>query len=60
VPFTTWCFGFQPPKNLRWERNGQEVKYWYTKRLEHIHTLPQVWELEDDFYRILTVWWQGR
>ncbi len=29
------------------------VKYWYTKRLEHIHTLPQKWNLEDDFKRVL-------
>jgi len=30
------------------------VKYWYTKRLEHIHTLPQPWELEDEFKRAET------
>lgn len=57
VPFTTWSFGFQPPDHLRWKRNGQEVKYWFTKRLEHIHTLPQPWELEDDFQRVLA--WQS-
>jgi hypothetical protein len=57
VPFTTWSFGFRPPQHLRWERDGQEVKYWFTKRLEHIHTLPQPWELEDDFQRVMT--WQS-
>ena len=57
VPFTTWSFGFQPPQHLRWQRNGQEVQHWFTKRLEHIHTLPRPWELEDDFQRVLT--WQS-
>lgn len=27
---------------------------WYTKRLEHIHTLPVPWTLEDDFRRVRT------
>jgi len=39
---------------LRWERDGREVTYWYSKRLEHIHTLPQPWTLEDDFKRAET------
>jgi len=51
VPLTTWCFGFKPPKHLRWETNGREVKHWYSKRLEHLHRLPQPWELEDEFKR---------
>jgi hypothetical protein len=51
VPLTTWCFGFRAPDHLRWETDGREVTYWYTKRLEHIHTLPQPWELEDEFRR---------
>jgi len=51
IPLTTWCFGFPAPQNLRWQTNGKDVKYWYTKRLEHIHTLPQPWELEDEFKR---------
>lgn len=57
VPFTTWCFGFQPPEHLRWQRAGREVKNWFTRRLEHIHTLPEPWELEDDFRRVLA--WQS-
>ena len=27
--------------------------FWYTKRLEHLHTLPQEWTLDDDFRRVL-------
>jgi hypothetical protein len=54
MPLTTWCFGFKPPEQLRWKTGGIEVKYWYTHRLEHIHTLPQTWTLEDDFKRVLT------
>jgi hypothetical protein len=52
IPLTTWCFGWKAPINLRWQRNGQQVPYWYSMRMEHIHTLPQVWELEDDFNRV--------
>ena len=53
IPLTTWCFGFLAPEHLRWKTNGSDVKYWYTKRLEHIHTLPQAWTLQDDFNRVL-------
>jgi uroporphyrinogen-III decarboxylase len=53
VPLTMWCFGFPAPPALRWSRNGRPVSHWFTKRLEHIHTLPQPWELEDDFERVL-------
>ncbi len=51
VPLTTWCFGFPAPEHLQWETNGRPVKYWYSKRLEHLHNLPQPWELEDEFKR---------
>jgi len=57
VPLTTWSFGFKPPAYLTWENNGRQVEYWYSKRLEHIHTLPQSWDLEDDFKRVLA--WQS-
>ncbi len=53
VPISAWCFGFKPPKSLRWESNGREIKYWYSMRLEHLHTLPEPWNLEDDFKRVL-------
>jgi hypothetical protein len=52
VPLTTWCFGLKAPPHLRWRRDGREVTYWYSKRMEHIHTLPQPWTLEDDFARV--------
>jgi uroporphyrinogen-III decarboxylase len=57
IPLTTWCFGVQPPPSLRWIRNGQDIRHWYSLRLEHIHTLPQPWGLEDDFQRVRT--WQS-
>ena len=52
IPLYSWCFGFSPPENMRWKKNEKEVKYWYTMRLEHIHTLPQEWRIEDDFKRV--------
>lgn len=57
IPLTTWCFGFKAPEHLKWETNGKKVDYWYTKRLEHLHHLPQPWELEDEFKRALA--WQS-
>ena len=53
VPLTTWCFGLPAPARLQWSRNGRDVKFWFSKRMEHIHTLVQPWELEDDFNRVL-------
>ncbi len=52
TPLINWCFGLQPPANLRWRRNGREVPFWYTMRLEHIHTLPVPWDVDDDFERV--------
>jgi uroporphyrinogen-III decarboxylase len=52
-----WCFGFPAPAHLRWQTGGKDVPYWYTKRLEHIHTLPHPWELEDEFKRAAA--WQS-
>jgi len=51
VPMTAWCFGFPAPEQLKWQTDGRDVPYWYTKRLEHIHTLPHPWQLEDEFKR---------
>jgi uroporphyrinogen-III decarboxylase len=51
VPLTFWCFGFPAPPGLAWKTDGREAPYWYSKRLEHIHTLPHPWELEDEFKR---------
>lgn len=54
VPLTTWCFGLRPPRELRWRKaDGREVVYWYSLRMEHIHAIPQPWDLEDDFRRVL-------
>ena len=53
IPLTTWCFGFKPRKDLMWHKDGKPVNYWYSLRMEHIHTLPYKWELEDDFKRVL-------
>jgi uroporphyrinogen-III decarboxylase len=52
VPLMAWCFGFQAPERLRWKTHGREVKWWYSGRLEHIHTLPQPWEVEDEFRKV--------
>ncbi len=52
VPLTTWCFGFPVPEHLRWSKNGKPVKYWYSLRMEHLHTLPEPWDLSDDFKRV--------
>jgi len=53
VPLTTWCFGLPAPEDLRWQTNGRTVSHWYSLRMEHIHTLPEPWTLEDDFKRVL-------
>ena len=57
VPLTTWCFGFQPPAARRWRLDEVERRFWYTLRLEHLHTLPQAWTLEDDARRVRA--WQA-
>jgi len=54
VPLTTWCFGLQPPASLRWERDGQPRDYWYSMRMEHLHTTIVPWTLEDEFQRVQT------
>ena len=51
VPLLTWCFGFPAPQRLRWETDGNPVTHWYSKRLEHIHTLAHPWKLEDELKR---------
>lgn len=51
VPLTTWCFGLRAPADLRWNIEGEERPFWYSLRMEHLHTLPHPWTLEDDFRR---------
>ncbi|MCL5104312.1 MAG: hypothetical protein M1133_09385 [Armatimonadetes bacterium] len=53
VPLTTWCFGLGVPEHVTWQKNGRSVRHWYSLRMEHLHTLPEPWELEDDFKRVL-------
>jgi hypothetical protein len=52
VPLYSWTFGYRPPEHLRWQVDGREVPYWYSMRLEHIHTLPQPWDVQQDFRRV--------
>ncbi len=52
VPLLCWCFGFAPPPHLRFALQGRDVPYWYTMRLEHIHTLPEPWTMEHDLQRV--------
>ena len=52
VPLTTWCFGLAVPESLQWEKDGTRRKYWYSERMEHLHTLPFPWETEDEFKRV--------
>lgn len=54
VPLLFWCFGFPAPPGLAWRRDRRQVAYWYTGRLEYLHTLPEPWVLpHDDFERVL-------
>jgi len=52
IPLYCWVFGFTAPKHLCWIRDGREVIHWYTMRLEHIHTLPEPWDIKQDFERV--------
>ncbi|MCM8817248.1 MAG: hypothetical protein NC913_07045 [Candidatus Omnitrophica bacterium] len=52
IPLYCWCFGFSPEKSLLWEREGNEVKFWYTMRLEHLHKLPYEWTIYDELERV--------
>jgi hypothetical protein len=53
APMTTWCFGFQPPEDLKWKTGGKKVNFWYTTRIERTSVLSEPWSVEDDFKRIL-------
>ena len=52
VPLYSWVFGFTAPKQLRWSKNGREVEHWFTGRMEHLHTLPEPWDVTHDFARV--------
>ena len=51
LPLYAWVFGFKAPPHLRWSEAGRPVEYWYTQRMEHLHTLPQAWDVTQDFKR---------
>jgi hypothetical protein len=53
VPMTAWCFGFEPPEELKWNSDGKRVNYWYTTRVERTSVLSEPWSVEDDFKRVL-------
>jgi len=52
VPLVCRVFGLAAPPALAWSRAGKPVPYWYTGRLEHIHTLPGPWDVTDEFKRV--------
>ena len=52
TPLYAWVFGFHAPKHLRWTGKGQTVEYWYTQRMEHLHTTPLPWDVTQDFKRV--------
>ena len=52
IPLYCWVFGFTAPRHLRWIQKSREVIHWYTMRLEHIHTLPEPWDVKQDFKRV--------
>jgi hypothetical protein len=51
-PLTTWCFGLPAPAHLRWATDGVQRDYWYSLRMEHLHTTTVPWTLEDEFRRV--------
>jgi hypothetical protein len=51
-PLTTWCFGLTAPPGLKWELDGVPRDYWYSLRMEHLHTTTVPWTLADDFRRV--------
>jgi hypothetical protein len=52
TPLYAWVFGFHAPQHLRWTEQGRPVEYWYTQRMEHLHTLPHPWDVTQDFKRV--------
>ena len=53
LPFTAWCFGLPAHPDLAWSVDGIARPFWYSLRMEHLHTTPHPWTLEDDFRRVL-------
>ena len=57
TPLTTWCFGLPAHPSLRWETDRRPIDYWYSMRMEHLHTLTTPWTVQDDFRRVQA--WQS-
>lgn len=51
VPLTAWCFGLPVPEHLQWSIEGNRRPYWYSLRMEHLHTLPFPWTPRDEYNR---------
>lgn len=56
VPLYAWAFGFPAPEALRWSQGGRAVNYWYTGRMEYLHTLPEPWDYIADDCRRVEAW----
>lgn len=52
TPLYSWVFGFEPALQWQWLESGKPVERWYSGRLEHLHTLPQAWDVGHDFKRV--------
>lgn len=52
TPLYSWVFGFEPAPEWQRQEPGKPTGRWYSGRLEHIHTLPQAWDVDRDFTRV--------
>jgi len=52
TPLYSWVFGFEPAPCWQWQESGKPVAHWYSGRLEHLHALPQAWDVAQDFKRV--------
>jgi hypothetical protein len=52
IPLVCRVFGFRAPPELAWQQEGRAVPFWYTMRMEHLHTLPEPWDVGQDFKRV--------
>lgn len=43
IPLRFWCFGLSLPNKLLWESENAKQKYWFSHKMEHIHTVPSPW-----------------
>jgi hypothetical protein len=52
VPLVCRVFGFPAPPGTAPTNGRPSSPFWYTMRLEHIHTLPCAWDVQRDFQRV--------